>query len=179
MNTSRNTLRKTLRTSGMSLLEVLIAMMILSAGLILISTSWSGTFARLKKTQQTLEIAALLQRKMVEIEMEYKNKPLESIDDEKSDDFGSEFPQYSWKMQSKKFEMPDMTAMLIGRDGGANQMLLTIMKQFTDHLSKSVKEVKVTVIYTPKKAKPINYSLTTYFIDYDKEIALPPMGAGL
>lgn len=172
-------LRISEKTSGMSLLEVLIAMMILSAGLILISTSWSGTFARLKKTQQSLEVASLLQRKMVEIEMEYRNKPLESIDEEKSDDFGSEFPQYSWKMESKKFEMPDMTAMLIGRDGGANQMLLTIMKQFTEQLSKSVKEVKLTVIYSPKKAKPVNYSLTTYFIDYGKEIPLPPMGAGL
>lgn len=164
---------------GMSLLEVLIAMVILAAGLMLISTSWSGTFARLRKTQQTLEVAALLQRKMTEIEMEYQGKPLDSIEEEKSDDFGSEYPQYSWKMESKDFEMVDLTPILIGRDGGADQNMIQIMKLFTDHLSKSIKEVKVSVLYTTPKKRTLTYSVTTYFIDYDKAIPLPPMGGGL
>lgn len=164
------------RASGMSLLEVLIALMILSAGLILISTSWSGTFARLKKTQQTLEVSSLLQRKMVEIEMEYRGKSLDSIPEDKADDFGSEFPNYSWKMESRKFEMPDLSPLLVGREGGANQMMLQIMKQFTEQLSKSIKEVRLTVMYKTKKDRVVNYTLTTYFIDYDKEIPMPPMG---
>ena len=162
--------------SGMTLVEVLIAMLILAGGLILIANSWSGTYGRLRKTQQTIEVAALMQRKMVEIEMEYKGKPLGSIPEEKADDFGSEYPQYSWKMESKEFEMPDLTPLLVSRDEGANGQMLSIMKQFSDHLSKSIKEVKLTITFKAKKARTVNYTVTTYFVDYDKEIPLPGIG---
>ena len=158
---------------GMTLIEVVMAMLILAGGLILISNSWSGAFGRLRKTQQNIEVAALMQRKLVEIEMEYQGKSLDLIPEEKSDDFGSEYPQYTWKMKSKLFEMPDLSPLLVGRDGGADQSMLSIMKQFTEQLSKSIKEVQVTVSYTGKKNKVVDYSITTYFVDYDKELPLP------
>lgn len=158
---------------GMTLIEVVLAMLILSGGLILISNSWSGTYGRLKKTQQNIEVAALMQRKIVEIDMEFRGKPLDSIPEEKSDDFGSEYPQYSWKMESKDFELPDLSALLRSQEGGANSQMLTVMKQFSEHISKSVKEVKITVIYKAKKSRTVNYALTTYFVDFDKELPIP------
>lgn len=54
------------------------------------------------------------------------------------------------------------------------------MKQLMEGLGKAVKEVTVTVMYRPKTAsKTIEYSVTTYFVDYDKDIsfAFPGMGA--
>lgn len=166
-----------MRNRGFTLLETLIAMVMLSAGIILLANSWGGSFMRVRKTQLSTEVAALLERKMVEIQMEYRDKPLDSIDDEKSDDFGSEYPDFSWRMNSKAFEVPDLAASLTARDGGANQTLIMIIKQMTEHLSKSIREVKVTVIYKKGK-KPMEFSATTYFVDYNRQLPMPGGAAG-
>lgn len=129
---------------------------------------------RVRKTQLSTEVTALLERKMTEIELEYSGKPLDSIPEETEDDFGSEYSQYSWKMTSKEFEVPDISATLTAQAGGADEMALTVMKTLTEHLGKSIKEVKVTVIYKGSK-KPLEFSATQYFVDYDKELPLPSM----
>ncbi|KYG60491.1 general secretion pathway protein GspI [Bdellovibrio bacteriovorus] len=154
------------------------ALVILSSGLLLLANSWSGSFMRVRKTQLSTEVSALLERKMVEVEMEYQGKPLDSIPEEKEDDFGSEYPQYSWRMTSKEFEVPDFSATLTAQAGGADELTLTIMKTLAEHLGKSIKEVKVTVIYKGAK-KPLEFSATQYFVDYDKQLPLPSIpGAG-
>jgi len=129
---------------------------------------------RVRKTQLSTEVSALLERKMVEVEMEYAGKPLDSIPEEKEDDFGSEYPQYSWKMESKEFQVPDFSATLTAQSGGADELTLTVMKTLADHLSKSIKEVKVSVIYKGGK-KPLVFSATQYFVDYDKDLPMPGM----
>ncbi|KYG64886.1 general secretion pathway protein GspI [Bdellovibrio bacteriovorus] len=166
-----------MKKNGFTLVETVIAMVILSSGLLLLANSWSGSFMRVRKTQTSTEVAALLERKMAEIEMQYQGKPLESIEEEKSDDFGSEYPQYSWKMTSKEFEVPDISATLTAQAGGANELALTMMKTLTEHLSKSIKEVKVTIIMKTGK-KPLEYSATQYFVDYDKQLPMPGLPGG-
>lgn len=168
------------KNNGFTLLETLIALIILSSGIILLAQSWSSSTIKIQKSQISYEVAALLERKMFEIENEYKDKPLESIPEEKEDDFGSDHPQYSWKMTSRDFELPDLTGLLTSKAGGADQMMLTLTQQLSDHLSKSIKEVKVTIIYKTSK-KNLEYSATQYFVNYDKEIAMPglPGGGGI
>jgi general secretion pathway protein I len=163
---------------GFTLIETLLAMVILTMAVVMLASSWGGNYARMRRTQLKTEVIALLQRKMVEIDMEYKGKPLSSIpEDGKEDDFGSEYPQYRWRMTAKDLDIPDFTSLLTGREGGANLMLIQVMQQMKDHLSKSVKEVQVTVIYTPEGGgEPIEHSVTTYYVDYDKQIPIP--GAG-
>jgi general secretion pathway protein I len=110
--------------------------------------------------------------------MGYAGKPLDSIPEVREDDFGSEYPQYTWRMESKEFESPDFSATLTSQSGGADELTLTIMKTFAEHLSKSIKEVKVTVFYKGAK-KPLQFSATQYFVDYDREIPVPGIpGAG-
>lgn len=165
---------------GFTLIETVLAMVILSSGIILLTTSWGGSFMRVKKTQLSTEVTALLERKMAEVEMEYTGKPLDSIPEEKEDDFGSDYPQYSWKMESKEFEVPDISATLTATDkgNGVDELKLTMMKTLTQHLSKTIKEVKVSIIYKGGK-KPLHYSATQYFVDFDKEIPMPAIpGSG-
>jgi general secretion pathway protein I len=53
-------------------------------------------------------------------------------------------------------------------------MMLFIIGQVTEFLNKVVKEVTVTIIYTGKITKrEIKNSVTSYFIDYKKELTLP------
>ncbi|MBL7542474.1 MAG: type II secretion system protein [Bdellovibrionaceae bacterium] len=163
--------------SGFTLLEVLIAMIILSAGVMLLAQSWSSSYNRIKKTQRNVEIAALLERKLAEIDMKYRGKAIDSIAESEGDEFEGH-PEYSWKLESKKFEMPDLTSVLIGREGGVDQMMMNLMKQFSEHLSNSIKEVKVTVIFKHND-KEFEYSATLLFVDYDKQLPLPSLpGAG-
>lgn len=163
------------KRTGFTLIEVVLAMMIMASGLFILVNSWSGTYDRLRKTQVKVQMAALLERKVVELEREFKGKSLDSIPEEKSDDFGSEAKDYSWSMTSKKLEVPDMTSTLVSREEGADQTMLLIMKTFTDHLSNSIKEVKVTIKFKDGK-KTLDDSVTFYVVDYDKPLPIP--GAG-
>jgi general secretion pathway protein I len=159
-----------------TLIEVILALIVMSAGLFILTNSWSGTYNRLRKTQIQVQLAALLERKVTEIEREYKNKSLETIEEEKEDKFGGDVPDtYSWKMTSKKLEIPDISASLIAQDGGSNQSMIALMKTFTEHLSKSIKEVKISVVNT-ELGKPLVVDVTIYMIDYDRPLPIP--GAG-
>lgn len=163
------------RRKAFTLIEVVLAMMVMSSGLFILTNAWSGTYTRLQKTQIQVQLAALLERKVVEIEREYKGKSLDSVPEEKEDDFGSDVPDYSWKMQSRKLEIPDLTSSLTAKSGGANEDMLRIMKMFTEHLSKSIKEVKITIIHKAKK-KPVTAEVTIYLIDYDRPLPVPGGG---
>lgn len=166
-----------IQNRGFTLIEVVLALVIMASGLFILTNSWSGTYNRLRKTQAQVQIASLLERKVTEIEREYKNKSLDSIPDEKEDNFGSELPEYSWRLTSKKFEMPDLSAMLTAQPGGADPTLLALMKTYTEYLGKCVKEVKVSVTYAQGK-KPIVADVTIYMIDYNQPLPIPGVGGG-
>ncbi len=165
------------KPKGFTLIEVVLALMVMASGLLILTNSWSGTYSRLKKTQTQVQLAALLERKVVEIEREYKGKSLEAIPEEKEDNFGSELPEYSWKLKSKKLEIPDISASLVAQDGGADQSMITLMKTFTEHLSKSVKELNISVTYKEGK-KPLVADVTIYMIDYDRPLPIPGTDGG-
>ncbi len=167
-----------MKKNGFTLIETVMAMVILSTGILLLANSWSGSFMRVRKTQLSTEVAALLERKMIEVETKYNGKPLESIPEEEADDFGSDYPQYSWKMTSKPLEVPNITATMTAQAGGADEMSLTIMRTLVEHLGNSIKEVKVSVIYTGGK-KPLEFSATQYFVNYDKQLPMPAMPGGM
>jgi general secretion pathway protein I len=156
---------------GFTLLETLLAVVILSTGILLLTSSWSGSFARIRKTQLNQEVAALLERKMAEIDLKYRGKALEQIPEEDADDFGSEYPQYKWKMTSREFQPPNLTNLLSQQEGGMKDQMSMIIGKLTDHLSKTIKEVKLSVIYTGSK-KPLEYSIVTYFVDYNKSLSI-------
>lgn len=165
------------KQKAFTLIEVILALMVMSSGLFILTNAWAGTYKRLQKTQIQVQLAALIERKVTEIEREYKGKSLDSIPEEKEDDFGSDIPYYSWKMASRKLEIPDLSATLTSKEGGANQDLLRIMKLFTEQLSKSIKEVKITIIHKKDKDKPVSADVTIYMIDYDRPLPIPG-GAG-
>jgi general secretion pathway protein I len=163
---------------GFTLLEVIIAVAIMASGILVVAMSWSGTYDKLRKTQVNTEVMALLERKVAEINAKYAGKPLDSIQELEEDNFGSEYPQYSWKMESRKFEMPDLSSLLTSRDGGADGFEIQTMKLFTEHLSKTIREVRISVIYKNRAGKEQTYSVTQFFVDYQKEPPIPAMPGG-
>lgn len=159
---------------GFTLIETMIAMMIMTGALIIIGQSWSGNLMRLEKSRLNTDMAQLLDRKMAEVEMTYRGEPISQIREEDGGDFGALFPGYSWEMKAKEFEMPDLSGALMTKDGGVDEMTLLIIRTVAAYLKETIKEVSVTVSFQPKdpKAKPIRQSVATYFIDYSKPLAL-------
>ncbi len=165
------------KDSGFTLLEVLIALIIIAGGIMVLANSWSGNFMRIRKGNVQNNVATLLERKMVELEVEYKDKALTEIPESESGDFGSDFPQYTWKMESRELELPDMTAFLISQKDGADETLIAMMKQTTEFINKSVKEVKVTVL-VKSKARELKFAASQYFVDYNGDFGAAAGGAG-
>jgi general secretion pathway protein I len=155
------------KSKGFTLLETLIALVILAGGLTLLVTSWSGSFMRLRKTQFNYEMALLLEKKIGELEFEYRGRPVASIPDEQDGDFGSDYPNYSWKMSSKKMDFPDLSQALASQSGKTDQITSMLMKQLITLFNQSVKEVTVTVIFQDGNRKPVEQSVTTLFVDYN------------
>lgn len=165
---------------GFSLIEVLLAVVVFASAIMVINNIWGGNLVRIKKSRHINEATFLLQRKITELELQYKKATLASIPDEDSGDFGSDNPQFSWRMESKEFDMPDLSSAMVAEEG-ANEMLIILVKTMTEFIKKSVKEMKVSVIYRPKESdgrKPMTYSITTLLVNYDQSVSVPGLGGG-
>ncbi|HMN67692.1 MAG TPA: prepilin-type N-terminal cleavage/methylation domain-containing protein [Bdellovibrionales bacterium] len=163
---------------GFTLIEVLVALLIVASAIIAASSMWSGNFMRIRKATLQFDVATLLERKMAEIEAKYAGKPLAEIPEEESGDFEADFPQYRWTMRSRELELPDLSAMLIGQQEGVDETLISMIKQMSEFLSKSIKEVKVTIHFKRKGGKELEYAATQYFVDYSQTFAGGAGGGG-
>lgn len=159
---------------GFTLIEVLVALFILTGGIIVLSTSWSGNFMRIRKSALFNDVATLLERKMVETEAKYKIK-VKEIPEEDGGDFGTDHPQYTWRLKSRDLKLPDLTPLLMGQEEHPDEMMMSMLKQMTETLSKAIKEVKISIL-VKKNNKELEFSATEYFVDYSADFSLG--GAG-
>ena len=150
---------------GFSLVEVLLALVILSSGLLLLTNSWGGSFLRIKKLNIRNKAYGLLQQKMAEVEKEYENGPLTEIPEILEEEIEGH-PGIRWRLESQPLEFPDLTPLLTSQDGGAQASLIYIIGKVQEYLKMSVKEVRVTLLLPVTKQKTQSYSVSTYFIQY-------------
>lgn len=170
---------------GFTLIEVIVATIIMIGSSIVIWSASAGNYMRIEKARENANMAALLERKMTELELEYRGKPISEIKDEDGGAFTDEFKRYRWEMKSKEFEMPDMTSVLGGSGkeaaNGANKEVMTlIVKTVSDYVKTAVKEVTLTIYYKSphSKTKEIKQSIATYFVDYTKPLSISGLPAG-
>ncbi len=159
---------------GFSLFEVMIAMSIMSSSAMLLYMAWSGNQVRVQKIRINNQAAHLLNQIIAELEIKYGER-LTQLPDKEEGVF-EDHPRFSWVMESKDFEMPDLRSILIS--GGRNdEMMLTIIDKLTEYMNESVKEMRVTVRYTAGK-KSSKYAATTFLIDYNRTIPMGVPGGG-
>jgi len=164
---------------GFTLIEVLIATVIMAGAIMVLANSWSGNFMRVRNARINNTLASLLEKKMTEYEVKAKEKPQEELPESESGDFGAKFPGYRWEMKSQPFEMPDLSGALTSKEGGADEMTLMIVKTTAEYVKQACKEVQVSVFYKPQRGRELQHSATTYLVDFTKEIPMPGgMGAG-
>ena len=164
------------RARGFTLLEVLIALVIVAGAIMAAAGVWSGNFMRIRKSALHYDVATLLERKMAEIEAKYKDKPLTEIPEEETGDFGEDSPQFRWTMKSRELEFPDLSAVIVGQGQEGDEMIISMIKQMTEFMKKAVKEVRVTV-FVKRGKKEFEFSAAQYFMDYNAEFAGAAGGA--
>ncbi|OQW52838.1 MAG: hypothetical protein A4S09_08315 [Proteobacteria bacterium SG_bin7] len=168
----------TQKDSGFTLVETLLAMAILAFGLLIVSSTWSGNVMRLKRIRLNNEVAFLLQQKMTEMELKYQNVGLDQIKEEEEGDFGDSFKDYRWEFKSQEFVMPDLSLLVDNNKETNTEMQGMILKQIGEVLGKAVKEITVTVVVKQagSRKKELRFSVSSYFIDFNKEIAFSGIG---
>ena len=163
---------------GFSLIEVLVAVMILGGAILILANAWGGNFSRVRNSRINNTMAMLLEKKMTEYEIRAKEKSAADIPEEEGDSFGAKFPGYRWTMKMQPFEMPNMSGALTAREGGADEMTLMIVDTMSKYIKEAVKELNVTVYYKGRTGGEVKHSATSYLIDYTKEIPLPAIPGG-
>lgn len=166
-----------MNSKGFTLIEVIVATFLLAGALIVLSNSWSGSLNAFRKSRHITTVSLLLQKKVTETELRAQNKGVSDVPEEEAGDFGSDFPEFSWKIETKKLEMPDLASILTARDGGAQEIEMTIIRQITEAIENAVKELRVTVVWK-RKDQSLEYSITTYLVDEQQKDLLGNLGGG-
>lgn len=165
------------KQNGFSLIEVLLATIILAGALVALSSSWSGTVFSQNKSGKVQVITSLLKSKSTELEIKYNQVGYSAIPEEETGDFGTEFPDLSWKAEVRELEFPDLSAIMQAQDGSIDETTRMVVSQMTEHFSKNVKEMRITISWTAPRKKPVEYSTTTYIVNYAGGVPTPGGGS--
>jgi prepilin-type N-terminal cleavage/methylation domain-containing protein len=158
-----------LRTNrGFTLVEVLIATMILATALVALNSSWTGSLMAFRKAKQVQLINSLLKGKITELEIKYRELGFTEIPESESGKF-DDYKNLSWSSEVKELDFPDLGGVLAAQDGGVDETTLLLIRQMTEYFSKAIKELKVTVTWTVRERK-VEYSVSTYLVNYDQEL---------
>ena len=155
------------KIKGFTLIEVLVAMAILSGSMIIISNIWSGNKKRVQKIGDYHKVTQLMEQKISELETEWRRKNFNSIPREEKGVFDEE-KHFSWSVKTRPFEGANPQDLISSYE--ENSDIVTQITQVIDQfLSETILEAKFTIHYKRGKLKS-DYSLTTYIVDHSKEI---------
>ncbi|MGH1469084.1 MAG: type II secretion system protein [Bdellovibrionales bacterium] len=159
---------------GFTLLEVVIALSILASIMIVLTSSWKGNFRRVKKAEIKTQAVHLLEKKITEIEVMYKDDIKNLPEDLQKGTFKEEaLSKFSWEWETAEFQMPDIARLFVQDEGIVDEMSLKVITQMKKYLEESIREVKVTLIYKASpKAQEQRFSIATILVDYDTPLSL-------
>jgi general secretion pathway protein I len=150
---------------GFSLLEILIAVGILATAMVTLMGAQGSAFLSSARSESLTTAVMLARARMAEVEIEIekdmeKNKfPDES---ETNGEFEEPFGDYQWRVSITKVEIPVMEA-----GGEAGALVGDYMQKIMEQISKSVREVKLTIFWGEREAKEEDrqqFSVTTHIV---------------
>ena len=167
--------KKISKKKGFTLIEILVALIILAGATVIVSKIWVSNRQRMTKIDTYHKVVQLMESKMSELEFEWRKIKFNSIPKEAKGDFKKE-KYFSWTVKTRPLKLPDPKHLL--NLFGQNQsqgVALQVAQVTTDFLSQAVLETKLTIHYQKGKLKNA-YSLTTYMVDHTKSISMPGGG---
>lgn len=160
---------------GFTLLEVLIALAIMTVMLTSIFLIQQSSIEATIRAQQMNTVAMLAKNLMIDTELAFQEKPFSEVKEEEKGQFPVPHQDYSWERKIKEIEFPNLG---IGTGGGgeegsegANPQSEMLSKLVSNFLSKSIREVSVTISWR-KGSGTQSYAVATYWVDLNHEFSL-------
>ena len=154
---------------GFSLIEVLVAVLLLASLIALMAQLSYGNVRKLKKARRLEKAVRLLERKMLLLEEEFKGKSVFKLPAEDEGDFDNE-ENWFWSYQTQPLELPSSRILLAVAQIPENDLNTQMAETLIGVLSETVVELKLTVRHDPGKGKggkSWEQSLVSYFVNYE------------
>ena len=156
-----------LNQKAFSLIEILTAVLLL-AGLIAIVVQISyGSNRRMKKTRQLEKMYQLLENKMLDLKGEYQGSSIVNLPENGEGEFEQD-SNYTWSYETQAIQLPTQDVILSLIQLPDNQLNNRLVGIFKSILSDTIVELKLTVSYNPPRGKSMQYSISSYFINYEE-----------
>ena len=130
--------------AGFTLLEIMVAVAILSISLIALLSFQGNTMLTSGRAEKMTEATMLCRLKMSEIELDLdKQMKKGEFPDEKTEEgnFDNPFAAYKWKMSIRRINLP---APVTGEEGSIENM---VGRQLTEEIGKTVREVRLEILW--------------------------------
>lgn len=162
--------------SGFTLLEVIIALAIMTITFASILSVESSSIQATSRAKQMNIVGMLAKNQMVETEFKIQGKKFAEIPREESGQFEAPYESYRWKTGIKPLEFPNFNS--LGAAGKQSQNsggpigIDQIAQIASNYFSKSLSLVTVTVFWK-QGTQEQSFSLSTFWVDFTNAIPLP------
>ncbi|OGQ23369.1 MAG: hypothetical protein A3I05_05385 [Deltaproteobacteria bacterium RIFCSPLOWO2_02_FULL_44_10] len=132
------------RPQGFSLLEIMVATALIAIALTAVMSAQGNTFLASRRAELVTTATMLARQKIVEVEIEIqKDMRRNEFPDEKSEGgkFEEPYDDFRWEWSVERVELP---APVVGDEASVQSF---IGKQLTEEISKSVRKLKLTVLW--------------------------------
>lgn len=156
---------------GYSLLEVIIAMTIMTVAFASILSSQSGSLITSIKTKEMNIAGWLAHQKMIETEHIYEGRAFSELPELASPKaFDAPFERFTWTREFKEVAFPDLLQSAGGDkpQAGVPETARVLSKNLSTFFNKNVREVIVTVRWKRKDTEQ-KLEIVTYFVDLNAE----------
>lgn len=133
------------KNKGFTLLEIMVAVGILSVSLVALLTFQGNTMITSGRAERITEATMLARMKMSEVELDLDKLVRKGeFPDEKSEEgtFDEPFDNYKWKLSIKGVKLP---APVMGEEGSIESL---IGRQLSEEIAKTVREVKLEIVWS-------------------------------
>lgn len=161
---------------GFTLIEVMIAVGILAIGIGAILVAESNSLDVTLRAKRMTTVAMLAKNALVQAEREIAGKSFTEVKTEESGQFESPFQEYRWERKIKEITFPnimDSSEQKKDEISTVDENTARVVKIATSYLSKSTREISVTIKWTEKK-EPQQYVVSQYWVDLDHAININP-----
>ncbi|MBC7397615.1 MAG: prepilin-type N-terminal cleavage/methylation domain-containing protein [Bdellovibrionales bacterium] len=162
--------------AGFTLLEVMIAVGILAIGIGAILVAENNSLDVTIRAKRITTVATLAKNTLIQAERELQGKTFDETKKESSGKFDAPYAEYSWDRKIKEITFPNVMDPAASGGGGekkedaapVDQNVERVVKIATNYLSKSSRELTVTINWTEKGEKQ-SFSVSQYWVDLNHE----------
>jgi len=161
--------------SGFTLIEVLIAIAIMTVAFTSIFIVQSNSINAVRSAKNTNIVSMLIKNYMIETEQEFEGRAFTEVPKDKNKTCDEAFSDYKCSRVIKEIQFPQLSFGQQNNNpnnssGGDAQMVEKIGKLITKFLSQAIREVTVTVTWGKKVEEKV--SMTTYWVNLNQEFSI-------